>query len=405
MNATVSTTAAECEIGIRGNVHVDSKNRGLVRKWLVAKGLPALFVGGLSILELRLAYNDVSDSEFRKLQDKLRKAQVDVGDGESLDAAETEFLQHAHANATTTTAAVNVSVQNDGTAGATLASLVAPYLSQSVLSDVMSKVDAKLADVQITRIEVTRADSTVHVVDGHQHPNFSILLKAMAARNADGFHPNIMLCGPTGSGKTHAVKMAAKALGLEFYTNGALTMDHQVVGFIDANGNYHETAFRKGFGRPAAYLFDEMDSSDNSPLLALAGGLANGQNAFPDQLVERHPDSVIIAAGNTWGHGATAEFVGRNRIDGAIRSRFPVRIHWDYDEALEIAISGNPTWVKRVQRARSKARAAGLKVTIDPRMSQAGAALIAQGFTSEEAAQMTYLADLSAEQRRIVDAD
>jgi hypothetical protein len=126
--------------------------------------------------------------------------------------------------------------------------------------------------------------------------------------------------------------------------------------------------------------------------------------AFPDTMAERNPDSVIVAAGNTWGHGATSDFVGRNKIDGAIRSRFPVRIQWDYDEELETAICGNPDWAKRVQRARAKARAAGLKVIIDPRMSIAGAALIAQGFTSEEAATMTYLADLTVDQRRIVDA-
>jgi hypothetical protein len=44
-------TAAEAEaaIGPRGQVTVTAENRGLVRKWFVAQGLPALFVGGLSM--------------------------------------------------------------------------------------------------------------------------------------------------------------------------------------------------------------------------------------------------------------------------------------------------------------------------------------------------------------------
>jgi MoxR-like ATPase len=177
------------------------------------------------------------------------------------------------------------------------------------------------------------------------------------------------------------------------------------VGFKDANGTYHETPLRKAFGRPAIYLFDEIDSSDNSPLLCLAGALANGGFEFPDCFVERHPDSIIIAAGNTWGNGATAEFVGRNRLDGAIKSRFPVRISWGYDEALERDISGNVQWARRVQGARAKAIKAGIKVTIDPRMTQAGAAIIAAGMTPDEAAELTYLAELTPEQRNMVDAD
>jgi hypothetical protein len=139
-------------------------------------------------------------------------------------------------------------------------------------------------------------------------------------------------------------------------------------------------------------------------LLALAGALANGSTEFPDMLVERHPDSIIIAAGNTWGNGATAEFVGRNKLDGAIKSRFPVRISWGYDEELERQISGNVSWAKRVQNARANAAKAGVKVQIDPRMTQAGAAIIAAGMTEDEAAELTYLAELTPAQRQMVDA-
>jgi MoxR-like ATPase len=213
-----------------------------------------------------------------------------------------------------------------------------------------------------------------------------------------------MLTGPTGSGKTHAVAQLAAALGLEFYTNGAISMDHQLIGFKDAAGVYHETPLRKAFGRAAVYLFDEIDSCDNSPLLCLAGALANGGFEFPDAFVERHPDSIIIAAGNTWGNGATAEFVGRNRLDGAIKSRFPGKIVWNYDEALERDISGNVDWAKRVQKARANAAKAGIKTQIDPRMTQAGAAFIAAGMSFEEAAELTYLAELTPDQRRMVDA-
>ena len=62
MARTASMTVAEAEaaIGRRGDVTVTSENRGLVRKWFVAQGLPALFVGGLSMRELALAYCNLS---------------------------------------------------------------------------------------------------------------------------------------------------------------------------------------------------------------------------------------------------------------------------------------------------------------------------------------------------------
>ena len=65
-------TAAEAEaaIGRRGEVTVTADNRGLVRKWFVAQGLPTLFVGGLSMRELALAYNDTKGDQFSRLMRK-----------------------------------------------------------------------------------------------------------------------------------------------------------------------------------------------------------------------------------------------------------------------------------------------------------------------------------------------
>ena len=85
-------------------------------------------------------------------------------------------------------------------------------------------------------------------------------------------------------------------------------------------------------------------------------------------------------------------------MDAAFLSRFPVKLAWGYDEQLEAAMCGNAAWAARVQRARAAAAKAGLKVLIDPRVSMAGAALIAAGFSENEAANLTYLAGLSPAQ-------
>jgi hypothetical protein len=377
-----------------------------LRKWLSANGVPSTYAARLSFAELESAWNDVSNAALNTLRNSQSAASP------TSSTQDDTFQQEAKAT------------MNAQTAVPSAADAVAPLLDfiasrtagavdvAKVTSIVGEQIDALIALLPemitkhspIKTIEIKQHDGSTYKVEGRVHPKFETLLKVASSRQANGRHPNIMLSGPTGSGKTHAVEQLAKALGLEFYTNGAISMDHQLVGFKDAAGNYHETALRKAFGRPAIYLFDEIDSSDNSPLLCLAGALANGGFEFPDQFIERHPDSIIIAAGNTWGNGATAEFVGRNRLDGAIKSRFPVRIQWDYDEALERDISGNLDWALRVQKARANAKRAGIKVQIDPRMTQAGAAIINSGMTADEAAELTYLAELTPDQRRMVDA-
>jgi len=223
-----------------------------------------------------------------------------------------------------------------------------------------------------------------------------------AARQANGFPVNIWLAGPAASGKTHAGQDLAKLMGLGFYGMGAKATAFDVLGFIDAAGQYHGTPFRQAFEHGGICQFDELDSWENEACLALQSALANDFCQFPDSIVKRHPDFICIAGANTWGHGATADYVGRTKLDGAFLSRF-AKLPWDYDTDLETALSGNPAFAARVQKARAKAAQAGLKVLITPRDTMAGAALIAAGFSENEAAALTYLAALSPDQKTIVE--
>jgi len=231
---------------------------------------------------------------------------------------------------------------------------------------------------------------------------FPDLLRMIAARTASGKPLNIWIAGPAGSGKTTAAMNCAKALGMNFYANGAITSSFELFGFIDAGGVYHRTPCRDAYEHGGVYIFDDTDGSDPNATTAFNMLLANGHCAFPDGMVKRHPECIIIATGNTWGNGATADYVGRNRLDGAFLNRF-VKLPWDYDVALECAMCGNTEWAHRVIAARNRARAAGLKVLITPRASEYGAGLIAAGFSEDKAAEYTYLADLSPEQRNMVE--
>jgi hypothetical protein len=291
-----------------------------------------------------------------------------------------------------------------------LMALIAEIAGTSVNADeVKAIVKAELATaltslIPTVRIELKKTDGTVTELEGHKHPEFPALLRAATARDANGFVVNCWLAGPAGSGKTYAASQVAKALGLAFHYNGAISMAHELLGFTDANGIYHRTPFRDAYENGGVYLFDEVDGSDNAALLALNAALANGTASFPDGQVTRHKDCIIFAAANTWGLGGTSDYVGRAKIDAAFLSRFPARFNWQYDEALERSICGNDNFARRVQRARKAAKDAGLKVLITPRDSIAGAALIAAGFSETEAAERTYLASLSPEQKRMLNA-
>jgi hypothetical protein len=283
----------------------------------------------------------------------------------------------------------------------------APQLDEAAIEAVIDrKVRDAMAGVPSITIKLQREPGkTAEPLPGLHHKLFPDLLQVIAARTAAGKPLNIWIAGPAASGKTSAAMKVAEALERKFYGNGAVTFAEQLFGFIDAHGVYHTTAFRNAYEHGGVYVFDDTDGSDANATTAFNMGLENGVCPFPDRMVERHPDCVIIATANTWGAGATADYVGRNKLDGAFLDRFGVKLPWDYDVALESAVSGNPEWAQRVIAARARARAAGLKVLITPRASIAGAALIAQGMSADKAASYTYLANLTAEQRRMVEGE
>jgi cobaltochelatase CobS len=265
-----------------------------------------------------------------------------------------------------------------------------------LIQQALEPIRQAIADRPAVRVDVITQDAT-RTVDGLSHHMLPTLVRSLAT----GLH--VWLAGPSGSGKTHGAEQAAQALGLTFRLQGAMTMAHELTGFVDAGGTYHETPFVTTFRSGGLILLDELDAGSNEALLALNAALANGIMCLPSgEIIRAHADFRCIGAANTFGQGATADYVGRTRIDAAFLQRFGVRLTWAYDEALETAMADMPTWSARVQRARQRAKEAGLKVLITPRASVAGAKLIRAGFTADAAAEMTYLADLSPAQRQQV---
>lgn len=288
-------------------------------------------------------------------------------------------------------------------------------LGNAVSPDEVQALVTEAMRPYLTKIETLEAPKPVlHVVEpggaligkapATRHRNFDMLVKIVTARDPSGHRLNAWMTGPAGSGKTFAAKMLAEALGLEFRFHGAMTMPHELLGFVDGHGHYHVTPFVETFRNGGVILLDETDAGTNEALLTINAATANGSFSSPTgEIIARHPDCVILAAANTWGLGGTSDYVGRARIDAAILDRFCM-VDWDYDESLERKLSGNPDWCARVQKARAQARQAGLKVVISPRASINGAALIANGMTEAEAASVTYLKGLTPAQVAQIEA-
>lgn len=278
--------------------------------------------------------------------------------------------------------------------------IVAPMLdrSEKVMMSAVNNMLTEAVKAIPAREIVIKTEHTAIKIDGLQHFKFEALLKSCSARNPDGNRLNIWLYGPPGTGKTTAASNAAKALGLPFYCTGALLSKYDIVGFIDANGKLVRSTFREAWEHGGVFLFDEIDGSAPQAIVAFNAALANGVMAFPDGMVKRHPDCVVIAAANTNGLGATADFVGRMKLDAASLDRY-VFMSWPIDEHIEAALCAHKEWAKLVQRCRKAVADQGLKgIHITPRATMHGASLLDQGLDLDDVKQMVLRKGMTDDQ-------
>lgn len=174
----------------------------------------------------------------------------------------------------------------------------------------------------------------------------------------------VFITGPAGCGKNVLCSQIAKTMGLEFYFSNAVTQEYKITGFTDANGVYHESQFYKAFKNGGLFMLDEMDASCPEALIVLNCALANGYFDFPAPIgkVHAHKDFRVIGAGNTWGTGASYEYVGRTQLDGATLDRFAI-VYMGYDERIEMNQCNNDTaLVEFVHDFRNACKGAGVQV-------------------------------------------
>lgn len=260
---------------------------------------------------------------------------------------------------------------------------------QRNLTETLLKVTEALPDVvRAHTLEALKSVTpvTLHVVTakdapptplGMVHRETPRIIKMLAAG------VNVYLHGPAGSGKTTAGRKCAEAFGLPFYFAAKVESEYMLLGFKDARGETVRTQFREAYEHGGVFLFDEMDGSSPSAIVALNAALANGICPFPDGVVQRHANFKCIGAGNTKLTGATREYVGRNQLDAASVDRFAF-VEFGYDDGLETALATNDNWRAYVQSARKAVTARALKHLVTPRATFDGCTLLEAGLTWSE---------------------
>ena len=268
--------------------------------------------------------------------------------------------------------------------------LIAPIMDKmSILEQAIAKIAPKITEVHL-------GDGKIHKVDGVQHHMFNKVLVTLSERTPT------YLVGPAGTGKSTIAENASKALGLDFSSKSCSSQstESSLLGYMSATGSYVTTEFRERFEFGGVFLLDEVDNGNPNVLTVLNSSLSNTFMAFPDGMVKRHEDFVLIATANTFGNGATAEYVGRNPLDKAFTDRF-ANLEIGYDNDVEEAMLTSvglesvlaTKWLEIVRACRQNVNNYGLKVIVSPRATINGARLLRHpdAFSVREVVETTIL--------------
>ena len=163
----------------------------------------------------------------------------------------------------------------------------------------------------------------------------------MRVINADGSEAS--MCG-----KTFMVHQIQEILGLESIDIGYINEEYDILGFQTANGGYSRPNFYRCYKYGKIAFCDELDNGNSRATVKLNSFLSNNMHAsysFPNgENVKRHPNFRIVAAGNTTGNGADANYNSREKIEESVQQRF-TPIFVNYDNAVEKAIlAPYPSW-------------------------------------------------------------
>lgn len=262
---------------------------------------------------------------------------------------------------------------------------IAPKVDRA---EVNAMIKEQLADVIFpTRTVVERASGETRELPGMSHAQAADVITDLMA----GEH--VMMVGPAGTGKSRIAKQAAEALGLDYadMSVSPMTSKSDILGHMTADG-YVRSLYRDAYEYGRLFHFDEIDKGHPGVLALINAGVAGDSMAFPDGMVQRHPDFRCVASANTYGRGPDRTYAGSQQLDAATLDRFAVE-SIAVDEALESSICHSvgldatrvTDVLDYVRKLRANAEAKRMAVVISPRASLGMCKLLAAGRTWNDA--------------------
>ena len=310
---------------------------------------------------------DRANGDVRALKDHIKEYVAGNPESKPMDCFE-EFAG-VKQEVAPTTAPTDSQVSNSlGILEQALVEVIKKQSVPQIEQDIKAECEQILKDFikqeygTIERKIITVIDGEKKDLDGIVHEKFDTVLKFVANDEP------VFLTGPAGSGKNYICKQVAKSLGLDFYFTNAVTQEYKLTGFTDANGNYQPTQFYEAFTKGGVFMLDEMDASIPEVLVILNAAIANRYFDFPAPIgyVEAHPNFRVIAAGNTTGHGADYEYVGRNQLDAASLDRFAI-VEIDYSVEIENGMACDIELADFCREFRKASQKAGVQVIVSYR--------------------------------------
>jgi hypothetical protein len=227
------------------------------------------------------------------------------------------------------------------------------------------------------------------ILDGVAHKALARAVKlANITRNGRRMF-NLLMVGPAGCGKTTLAEQLCTAMGWSAERFATVSCapglpESALVGRVIPNlttgaTEYHAAPFVTVYRDGGVFLFDEVDNADPSTVLVLNSALANGHMTLPNgERIERHPDCVIMAAANTYGHGSDRMYVGRTQLDAAFLDRFTGAVlTLDYDRDMESKLCPDQDVCNRVWQIRDRTQSLKLRRVVSTRFLLAVHALTA----------------------------
>jgi len=274
---------------------------------------------------------------------------------------------------------------------------------------VQALVDQRITEARLPRtVEVHFGADKVTKLTGRVHCQFDELLALV-----DEGYQNILMVGPAGCGKTTLAKNLAEALSLDFgflSLSAGVTETHLLGRMLpqpDGTWAYVPSRFVAIYESGGVFLLDEMDAADSNLMVAVNAAIANGvlSNPINGKLYQRHAQTIIVGAANTYGRGGDHQYVGRNQLDAATLDRFVLTtVFVRYDTDLEGDIvratltNGHAdellNWIAEL---RGKITENRLRRIASTRLAVHGAAAMKRGRTIEDV-RGRYLRDWSADE-------